>query len=308
MLAHLMANPGSVILIDEPDAHLEILRQRQTYDLLCRHAQASQSQIVLASHSEVVLDEAADRDVVVAFVGKPHRLNDRSQLQKSLRTIGFEQFLQAEQTGWVLYVEGSTDLAVLQSFAAALEHPASAALQRPFAYPVGNQPSKARDHFFGLREAKRDLIGLALFDRLDQELKAHDAPGGKNVDPPRNRKLPLHPRVADAWARRACSEIGPGELFADIWAQTMEDAISEIEKAMKVLGKAALGPRTPRQRMTFLDPLFAEFFKKVGLPNLFLKRDYHSLAEFMSKEEIPPEVSEMLDRIHETAQRAKPLV
>ena len=37
--------------------------------------------------------------------------------------IGFEDFLQAEQTGWVLYLEGSTDLAVLQSFAAVLEDP-----------------------------------------------------------------------------------------------------------------------------------------------------------------------------------------
>lgn len=29
LLAHMTANPGSVLLLDEPDAHLEILRQRQ---------------------------------------------------------------------------------------------------------------------------------------------------------------------------------------------------------------------------------------------------------------------------------------
>ena len=40
-----------------------------------------------------------------------------SQLLKSLRAIGFEHYLQAEQTGWVLYLEGSTDLAILQAFA-----------------------------------------------------------------------------------------------------------------------------------------------------------------------------------------------
>ena len=307
VLAHLMANPGSVILIDEPDAHLEILRQRQTYDLLCRHAEASQSQIVIASHSEVVLDEAADRDVVVAFVGKPHRLNDRSQLQKSLRTIGFEQFLQAEQTGWVLYLEGSTDLAVLKSFAAVLEHPASTALQRPFVYYVGNQPRKARDHFFGLQEAKYNLVGFALFDRLDQPLQDHDALV-ERMWPRREIENYLYCRDSLIyWATRACSDLGPGKLFANNWAQTMEDSISEIEHAMAVLGRGV--PWSPDTKATddFLDPLFAKFFEKVGLPNLFLKRDYHVLAEFMPKEEISPEVSEMLDRIHETAQRAKPL-
>lgn len=34
LLTHLYANPRSVRLLDEPDAHLEIIRQRQIYNLL----------------------------------------------------------------------------------------------------------------------------------------------------------------------------------------------------------------------------------------------------------------------------------
>jgi len=34
LLAHLYAHPGSVLLLDEPDAHLEVLRQRENYNLL----------------------------------------------------------------------------------------------------------------------------------------------------------------------------------------------------------------------------------------------------------------------------------
>ena len=34
LLAYMYGNPGAVLLLDEPDAHLEILRQRQTYRLL----------------------------------------------------------------------------------------------------------------------------------------------------------------------------------------------------------------------------------------------------------------------------------
>ena len=171
LLAHLYTHPGTVLLLDEPDAHLEILRQRQIYRVLTETAEKQGCQVIAASHSEVLLNEAADRDVVVAFVGKPHRIDDRkSQLLKSLTAIGFEHYYQAEQKGWVLYLEGSTDLAMLQAFADRLEHPAKSVLERPFIHYVANVPSKARDHFYGLREAKSDLVGIAIFDRISQDL------------------------------------------------------------------------------------------------------------------------------------------
>ena len=125
------------------------------------------SQIIAASHSEVLLEEAADRDIVVAFVGRPHRIDDRgSQVLKALRDIGFDQYYQAEQVGWVLYLEGSTDLAILRAFASLLGHPARRRLVRPFVRYVENKPKRAREHFHGLREAKHDLVGFALFDRV----------------------------------------------------------------------------------------------------------------------------------------------
>ena len=174
LLAHLYANPGAVLLLDEPDAHLEILRQRQTYNLLIQIAEQQGSQIIAASHSEIVLNEAAGRDVVIAFVGNPHRIDDRgSQVLKALRDIGFDQYYQAEETGWVLYVENSTDLAILQAFAKSLDHEAQQYLERPFVkYVETNLPSRAREHFFGLQEAKNDLVGIAIFDRLDSELQS----------------------------------------------------------------------------------------------------------------------------------------
>lgn len=111
--------------------------------------------------------------MVIAFVGKPHRIDDRgSQVLKSLKEIGFDHYYQAEQTGWVLYLEGATDLAILKAFAETLNHPAADALQRPFVHYVQtNLPQKARDHFYGLQEAKNDLVGLAVFDRLDKILQ-----------------------------------------------------------------------------------------------------------------------------------------
>ena len=68
LLAHMMANPGSVLLMDEPDAHLEILRQRQIYQLLTETARQHGNQLLAASHSEVILNEAADRESTCGVV------------------------------------------------------------------------------------------------------------------------------------------------------------------------------------------------------------------------------------------------
>ena len=173
LLAYMYSNPGSILLLDEPDAHLEILRQRQIYTLLTDVARENNNQIIVASHSEVLLNEAAEKDVVVAFLGKPHRINDRgTQLLKSLKDIGFEDYYLAEQRQWVLYLEGSTDLAILQSFAEVLEYAdARKILESPFVRYVGNQPAEAKKHFYGIKEAVPHLKAIAIFDNLRQEVE-----------------------------------------------------------------------------------------------------------------------------------------
>jgi hypothetical protein len=161
LLAHMAVHSGAVLLLDEPDAHLEILRQRQIYEVLSRQADQTNSQLIAASHSEVILNEAAARDVVIAFVGRPHRIDNRgSQVLKALREVSFDQYYLAEMSGWVLYLEGSTDLAILQALAKRLNHPVQPFLERPFVHYVANQPRKAQDHFHALREARGICGGL----------------------------------------------------------------------------------------------------------------------------------------------------
>lgn len=308
VLAHLAVNPNSVILIDEPDAHLEILRQREIYLLMSELARGHGCQVIAASHSEVVLNEAADRDVVVAFVGKPHRIDDRgSQLLKSLKELGFDQYYQAEQVGWVLYIEGSTDLSILREFADILQHPARDCLERPFVHTVMNQPQKARDHFYGLREAKADLQGIAIFDRLDRVLEKGTALREVMWSHREIENYFCRKDVLLGWARAAAAEQAGGPLFAEPWAQLMEECVTAVEAAMRTLGKPS--PWSPETKVTddFLDPLFKMFFERRGLPNLMLKTNYHVLARYVPVEEIDREVVQMLDSIAETAQKAHPV-
>lgn len=300
LLSYLYTNPGAVLLLDEPDAHLEILRQREVYQLLTTVARDQGSQIIAASHSEVLLNEAADRDVVIAFVGQPHRIDDRShidQVRKSLKEIGFEQYYQAEQTGWALYVEGSTDLAVLRAFAATLEHPAAAELTHPFVDYTGNVPSKAHRQFQGLRAAKSDLVGFALFDRLDTKLPA----GG--------------PLTHLMWRRREIENylMWPeailgyvGAQFGDNGREVMQQLIEDYVPPVALRDRSNVWWQNTKASDDFLTPLFEAFFQRLRLPNLMRKTDYHQLAGYVPRELIDAEVTEKLDALLVVARAAKP--
>jgi ABC-type arginine transport system ATPase subunit len=312
LLAHLHANPKTVLLLDEPDAHLEILRQRQIYQILTETADRQGAQVIAASHSEVVLNEAATRGQVIAFVGKPHILTDRgSQVLKSLSDIGFDQYYQAQQTGWALYLEDATDLAILQEFARLLGHLAKDCLERPFVnYVATNLPGKAREHFYGLREAKQDLVGIAIFDRLEKELQ---------------KNTPLKELM---WSRREienyfCSEEvlmafagaeHPDDmppLFAigqqDRRKKAMKESIEEVSKALKTLNKPDPWSADIKASDEFLDPLFTEFSKRLELPLVLRKSEYCDLVRFLPKDRVGPEVGNMLDAIVQVAGKAKPM-
>ncbi len=312
LLAYLQANPGAILLLDEPDAHLEILRQRQIYEVLTYIGRESGSQIIAASHSEVLLNEAADRDMVVAFVGKPHRIDDRgSQVLKALREIGFEHYYLAERTGWVLYLEGSTDLAILREFARLLDHPATDILERPFVHYVGNQIHKAREHFHGIREAKADLVGIAILDR--------DVPVNTSTQALRElawtrREIEnylAYPEVLYAYAEESGAAAAPGPLFSRTEASRRRKVMEEVVRDL--VPPAAL--RDPTFRWwkdtkasdDFLTPVFETFFAKLGLPNLMRKTDFHVLARFVPRGLIDREVEEKLTAIAGVAGAAKPV-
>ena len=261
--------------------------------------------MIAASHSEVLLNEAADRDVVVAFVGKPHRIDDRgSQVLKSLREIGFEHYYQAELRGFVLYLEGSTDLSILRAFARALGHFAASVLDGVFAHYVANQPRAAEHHFFGLREAKRDLRGVAIFDRIAQGL-------------PSSFSIPAHVwtkrEIENYLCRRAvllryAEGLEPDDLIGRARKATrresMEAAIAKVEGAFAVLGR---DPWSDDEKVSdeFLPRVFSLYFDALGIDNRMTKSNFHELADFIEPAEIDAEVATCLNLIAAEALKAR---
>jgi predicted ATPase len=106
LLAHLYSNPQTVLLLDEPDAHQEIIRQRQIFRLINEIAATLGSQIIIASHSEIILNEAAKHANIIAIVentvleiNKAENPQQYNAIQKALSEIGFDyaRFFQAHQ-------------------------------------------------------------------------------------------------------------------------------------------------------------------------------------------------------------------
>lgn len=316
LLSFLLANPGAVLLLDEPDAHLEVLRQRDVYNLITEVAASQHSQIIAASHSITVMQEAGERDILVAFLGSPHRVDTRSrqnQVKKALESIPLADFYTAQQMGWLLYVEGSTDLAILRRLAERLQHPARQALHGrvPVVYLGSNKPGDARNHFDAMREAMPGVAGIAIFDKLPNPATELSTLQGLQEYMWQRREIEnyLVTRASLlASVRGDLREddlIERGELFNR--TQVLEQCIAALENSLKIGRRPDPWGTDIKVTDEFLDPLFANFYEQLGTPQQTFKRDYHQLADAIPLDQIPQEVTHVLDLIAETAAKAVPV-
>lgn len=182
IFSYLYSHKGGVLMVDEPDAHLEILRQKQVYVLLRDIAAENGSQVIMVTHSEVILDEALDKNLTLLLDGKAENLAKSQRIKDSLKHFGAEHYVKARERGYVLYVEGGTDVDMLRAFANRLGHPVAAVWDERINsfYVQNNYPDKNLDaelerveggfgvtpqqHFNGLRNLLPRLKGLAILD------------------------------------------------------------------------------------------------------------------------------------------------
>ena len=182
IFAYLYSHKRSVLLVDEPDAHLEILRQKQVYVLLRDIASENGSQVVMVTHSEVILDEALDTNLTLLLEGRADDLAKKQDIRNSLKHFGADNYVKARERGYVLYVEGGTDLDILRALATLMKHPVADVWDEQVNsfYVQNNYPLQDVDaelerveggfgltpqqHFNGLRHLLPSLQGLAILD------------------------------------------------------------------------------------------------------------------------------------------------
>jgi hypothetical protein len=314
LLAYLALHPGAVLLLDEPDAHLEVLRQREIFQILSESARSNGSQLIIASHSEEILNQAAETsdEGLVAFLGKPHRIprNRTAAVRRALNEVRIDQYYLAEQKGWVLYLENRTDLSILRAFAKRLKHPAGRALEFPFLHSIGNQPNNGRRHFDALSEAKPDLEGYLLVDHDAPELQTRENLLERKWERREIENYICQPETLESFAKEYGRSAVSGPLFEQ---SSSERAIQSMRRAIEDrVPPAALRDRSDpwwnnvKASDEFLDLVFPGFFQGLGLKPDFPKASYHELVRHVPEEMISAEVVAVLDEIHAVARKARP--
>ncbi|MBM2816695.1 MAG: hypothetical protein HW421_3457 [Ignavibacteria bacterium] len=298
LLSYLYSYPGRIILIDEPDAHLEVIRQREIYNLLVEVAKEQSSQLIMASHSEVVLQQAGDADTVVAIYGnETQNLNNNqeiSQFKKSLTEIGWDKYYYAKLTGHILYMEDSTDFLMLNEFSKLLNHPLYELLGRVNVHFLSNNlPNDAIKHFYGLKQVIKDLKGVALFDRLDRET---DEPNLKILT---WKKKEFENYFAFPSVIRRFIEPHNLDLFNQSNMDIIEVAIRNNTPPRALKNSSDKWWFDTKLSDDYLENIFSEFYSKLGIKNEFNKGRYFELIKFLEPEEIDSEIIEKLNEIYD---------
>ncbi len=281
--AGLLFDDASVILVDEPDAHLHFFLQEKIYRDLQRFSMVANSQIVMATHSEVIVRTAELKDLRLLWGGlrempKNKRVDDVMRLDNA-------KLMLAETTLGVLYVEDESDLHNMREWACVLSHPAFGFLDKPFWEATA--PGRGRDFAAKNFGAMRQLVPT---------LKAIEIRDGDKTLPKKTSAGLL--RLQWNWTEIENYLIHPSALERFVREVCGEDAARRVVNYMRKELPA------PIFEAPFERPLIAETKGSTVLDHILQeaglrleKTKYWRIAAQMRPEEVHPEVRDKLDAI-----------
>lgn len=340
VFAYLYSHKRSVLLVDEPDAHLEILRQKQVYVLLRDIASENQSQVIMVTHSEVILDEALDNNLTLLLEGKTDNLARKQDIRNSLKHFGAEHYVKARERGYVLYVEGGTDLDMLRALAQRLNHPVAQVWDERINsfyvqnnYPLQDAEAELerveggfgitpREHFNGLRNLLPDLKGLAILDNDGQNRQDRDE-GALKLRYWRRYEAENYFITPDVLRRYAYGHYPVDDLFSAQAHTAVDEALAEVVTEMVFDGsvqdfnlwressadaaRLVWEAKTERRKLSALaEEFFRRLAQKLNVTMLLKKGEFHVLV---AGAELTPaaesEVRTKLDLLEEIFRLAK---
>lgn len=308
LLTFLHTRPGSILLLDEPDAHLHVILQDAIYGELRSVAARQSSQLIIATHSEVIINSVEPRELCM-LMNHPRILEttvDRTRLADSLGILTHMDVLLAQDAPGILYVEGYTDINLLLEWARILNHPAYDTLTtKLFWKPTvwesrpGAPGVKARDHYEALKLVRENLPGLILLDGDDDPRVPETPITGTGLQRLRWRRYEIesylvHPTVLERFVEK---EVGPDALSAEskrdmraYLGQTFTPVFLQDPLKPNPLVDAYLQQRKARTEV--IPPIL----DAAGLRGFPYTR-FNEIASVMQPDEIHPEVKEKLDAI-----------
>lgn len=331
IFAYLYSHKRSVLLVDEPDAHLEILRQKQVYVLLRDIAAENESQVVLVTHSEVILDEALDNNLTLLLDGKADDLAAKTDIRNTLKHFGADHYVKARERGYVLYVEGGTDLDMLRALAERLNHPAAVSWDSRINsfyvqnnYPVQSLESELerveggfgitpKDHFFALRNLVPGLRGVAILDN-DGRNRQPFQEGGLDLVYWRRYEAENYFITPDVLKRFTAEYYRDADLFGGFSTEidevlgklilervfgNMEADYQTYRTSSPKVARLVWEAKTERLKLSdFAEEFFRRLANRLVHPMLAKKGELHRLVAFADPQFISPEVAENLNLLN----------
>jgi len=303
LLAFLHTRPASVLLLDEPDAHLHVYLQDTIYSELQSVAVKQKSQLVIGTHSEVIIN-AVDPTELCMMMPTPKLLStaaDQRRLAESMRVLTNLDLMLAQTAPGVLFTEDYTDLDILREWSRIVRHPLYEHLNKTVlcrkAITQHRQDAPgitAREYYDKLTLVRDDLPGIELIDG-DAHPDIQTTPiTGQGLQRLRWRRYEIESYLfhSGVLARFVEAQVGPGAAAAHIDAlhKHIQDnyppafVADPLADARFLIGTKA--------RKDLIPPAL----DAAGLPGIPYTR-YHEIAAIMKPEEIHPEVTEKLDAI-----------
>lgn len=331
LFSYLYSHKNSVLLLDEPDAHLEILRQKTIYTILKRLTHKNNNQLIIATHSEVILNEASDTNLELIMMGQAIHLAEKSNIKKILRDFGIEHYYKARHKKTILYVEGSTDIDMLKEFAALVNNiQAYDILDSNVNYyylrnsyaedTTENQIDKQhgyfsehyKSHFYALKSIVPDFKGIAV---LDSDGKQRNTEQDENFVSIYWKRYELEnyfikPTVIDLWVENNIKI--NGTLFETSFKQAMNSTMLDMIFNNNQQALADFNALTPALKDSFWITVtnnikLSHFFEKVlkkynelsGLPIPINKGHFYELIKYLPREQVDSDIINVLNLIVE---------
>ncbi|MBL8230383.1 MAG: AAA family ATPase [Bryobacterales bacterium] len=340
MFAYLFSHKKSVLLIDEPDAHLEILRQRQVFVLLRDIATQNESQVVIVTHSEVILDAAMETNLTLLLEGRAKNVA-KASIRESLKLYGAAHYVQARQRGYVLYFEGGTDADILRAFAERLNHAAIGVWdENPNVYFVRNvHPASTveteveraeegfgaspRDHFNALRKLLPGLRGLAILDSDGRARTGRNDAGLQTVYWQRYEieNYFIMPEVLLAYVAYANLHLGLFAIAPQVAGSVLDELVEEVvfggnrddlwvwKNSAPEAARLIWDKTTQSVKLSaFAEEFFRRLAVRAGVEALLRKSELHRLIAFVEPARVAREVSDKLDLLAEIFAHAGPIL
>lgn len=304
LLTFLNTRPATVLLLDEPDAHLHVILQDSIYGELRAVAERQKSQLVIATHSEVIINSVEPRElwVIMQFARPMAEDSDKSKLIKSLRVLSNTDIMLALEAKGILYLEGRTDLEILRAWAQVLDHRASKLLKHIFWKSTVWEPRlgadgvKAKDHYDALSLVRDDLPGLIIIDG-DAHPKINSSEiSGEGLQRLRWHRYEIESYLLHPEALKRFVEQKVGSEAAKPHLEDLQQHFQDTYPPVFLKDPFADIPylKNTKARTDLLPPAL----DAAGLPGFPYMR-YHEIAAIMKPEEIHPEIIEKLDQIME---------